>query len=103
MVFHAVPLPEAPWYSGWWVPEPHRAGAVAGDAGHARHARAAGRGGGGGQDAVDHAPVITVDLRADRPVIALARDAQVADPRPLAHARGGLADDRGDQAHRLTA
>src|SRR5207253_2252159 len=83
------------------IAESHGARAVAGDAGHARHARAAGRGGGGGQVVVDHTPVIAVDLLADRAVIALAVDAQVADHRPLAHARVGLAVDRGDAAHLL--
>src|SRR4029077_6146356 len=99
----AVTLPGAALDVVDVVAEPDRAAAVAGDAGHARHARAGGGSGGGGQVVVDHAPVMAVDLLADRPVIALAVDAQVADHRPLAHARIGLTVDRGDATHGLAA
>src|SRR3989440_4764791 len=85
------------------VAEPDRAGAVAGDAGHPRYCRAARRSGGGGQVVVDHAPVMAVDLLADRPIVALAVDAQVADHRPLTHVREGLAVDRGNAAPGLAA
>src|SRR6185312_3852416 len=71
---------------------------VAGDARHPRHVRSARRRRRSRQIVVDDAPMIAVDLLADRPVIAFAVDAQVGDDRPLAYALERQAVDRGDAA-----